>query len=137
LIFYFPGILPAWHPARLLSYLPNHITCPKIKAAKLQRSQRLTVPLAIYFPIMIFSIDFLEKISSKPRSGRAYMRRLVSIWFWGGLWIHTLTRGEEMDDAMGVSLISHTANIMQKMEDFQTLGKWKSCSSPFCLFLVS
>jgi hypothetical protein len=34
-------------------------------------------------------------------------------------WLHTLTGGEEMDDAMGVSLISHTANIMLKMKDFR------------------
>ncbi len=44
---------------------------------------------------------------------------------------YTLSHREEMDDAMGVSLSSHTANIMLKMEDFRL---WENVNPILLLF---
>ncbi len=50
---------------------------------------------------------------------------------------YTLSGGEEMDYAMGGSLISHTANIMLKMEDFRLWENGNPILLLFAFFLLA
>ena len=63
------------------------------------------------------------------------MRRLVGIWFWGGLATHShMGRRWMMPWAFPSSLTLLTS---AENGGLQTLGKWKSYSSPFCLFWLA